>query len=87
MRPNISWRTTPNGEASYRFLVRRETTTEMSPDEIHALGQSEVARIRALMETTMRVAALSSLRSASAARTLPTAFPHHFCGSRGGPPR
>jgi uncharacterized protein (DUF885 family) len=53
-RPAIAWRTTPNGEATYRFLVRRETTTDMTPDEIHQLGQQEVARIRALMETTMR---------------------------------
>jgi uncharacterized protein (DUF885 family) len=53
-RPALAWRTTPNGEASYRFLVRRETTTNMSPDEIHQLGQSEVARIRGLMEATIK---------------------------------
>lgn len=53
-RPALAWRTTPNGEATYRFLVRRETTTEMSPDEIHQLGLSEVARIRGLMESTIR---------------------------------
>jgi len=52
-RAAIAWRKTPNGEATYRFLVRRETTTDMSPDEIHRLGVSEVARIRALMETTI----------------------------------
>ncbi|HEX2493900.1 MAG TPA: DUF885 family protein [Steroidobacter sp.] len=53
-RPALAWRTTPNGEASYRFLVRRETTTEMTPDEIHQLGESEVVRIRGLMEATIR---------------------------------
>jgi uncharacterized protein (DUF885 family) len=53
-RPAIAWRSTPNGEASYRFLVRRETTTKMTPDEIHQLGQTEVARIRGLMEATIR---------------------------------
>ncbi len=52
-RKDIGWRSTPNGEATYRFLVRRETTTNMTPDEIHQLGQSEVARIRALMEKTI----------------------------------
>ena len=52
-RSAIAWRKTPNGEATYRFLVRRETTTEMTPDEIHQLGVSEVARIRALMEATI----------------------------------
>jgi uncharacterized protein (DUF885 family) len=53
-RPAISWRTTPNGEASYRFLVRRETTTSMSPDEVHRIGQAEVARIRGLMDATIK---------------------------------
>ncbi|WP_129644741.1 DUF885 domain-containing protein [Peristeroidobacter agariperforans] len=52
-RPKLAWRTVPNGESSYKFFVRRETTTQMTPDEIHALGQSEVARIRGLMETTI----------------------------------
>lgn len=52
-RPAIGWRSTPDGEATYRFLARRETTTDMTPDEIHQLGQSEVARIRALMEETI----------------------------------
>ncbi|HEY0686042.1 MAG TPA: DUF885 family protein [Steroidobacter sp.] len=52
-RPKLAWRTTPNGESSYKFFVRRETTTQMTPDEIHQLGQSEVARIRGLMEKTI----------------------------------
>src|SRR5690606_34280146 len=52
-RPKLAWRTTPNGENTYKFFVRRETTTRMTPDEIHQLGQSEVARIRGLMEKTI----------------------------------
>ncbi|MFC4308592.1 DUF885 domain-containing protein [Steroidobacter flavus] len=52
-RPKLAWRTVPNGESSYKFFVRRETTTQMTPDEIHQLGQSEVARIRGLMEQTI----------------------------------
>jgi uncharacterized protein (DUF885 family) len=52
-RPQLAWRTTPNGENTYRFFVRRETTTQMTPDEIHQLGLSEVARIRGLMEQTI----------------------------------
>jgi uncharacterized protein (DUF885 family) len=58
-RPAIAWRTTPDGEASYRFLVRRETTTGMSPEEIHQLGQTEVARIRGLMQATIQDAGFS----------------------------
>ncbi len=53
-RAALAWRTTPNGDASYRFLVRRETTTGMTPDEIHELGRTEVARIRSLMDATIR---------------------------------
>ena len=49
-RPKLAWRTTPNGEASYRFLVHQHTTTEMTPDQIHKLGEDEVGRIRGLME-------------------------------------
>ncbi len=39
----------PNGRAYYAYLVRRETTTDMTPDAVMALGQSEIARIRAAM--------------------------------------
>lgn len=40
----------PNGQAYYAAMLRDETTTGMSADEIHALGLSEVRRIRAEME-------------------------------------
>jgi uncharacterized protein (DUF885 family) len=41
---------TPDGDAYYRALARYYTTTELSTDEIHALGLKEVARIHAAME-------------------------------------
>jgi uncharacterized protein (DUF885 family) len=44
----------PDGRAWYAFEVRRSTTTNMKPDEVFALGEREVARIRAEMETAMR---------------------------------
>jgi uncharacterized protein (DUF885 family) len=37
----------PGGERMYRFAVRSETTTEMTPEELHALGLKEVKRIQA----------------------------------------
>jgi uncharacterized protein (DUF885 family) len=55
-RTALSLRSTPNGDAYYSFLVSRHTTTSMTPDEIHALGLEEVARIRVEMETTIREA-------------------------------
>jgi uncharacterized protein (DUF885 family) len=53
-RPELATRSVPNGEAIYRFLVRAYTTTDMTPEEIHELGNREVARIRALMEEEIR---------------------------------
>ena len=41
---------TPGGQEYYAYRVRSFTTTEMTPQEVHDLGQSEVARIRAEME-------------------------------------
>ncbi len=35
----------PNGKAWYEYNVRQNTTTSMTPDEIHALGLCEVARL------------------------------------------
>jgi len=32
----------PDGEARYRFAVRRMTTTDLSPDEIHEIGLKEL---------------------------------------------
>lgn len=53
-RPGIGLRSVPGGEDLYRYLVRSYTTTEMTPEEIHQLGLSEVARIRAAMEEEIR---------------------------------
>jgi len=53
-RKGLGVRTVPGGEAFYRFAVKDFTTTEKTPDEVFALGQSEVARIRAQMEVIMR---------------------------------
>lgn len=36
----------PNGEAIYRFDVKQMATTDMTPEQIHALGLSEVKRIK-----------------------------------------
>jgi uncharacterized protein (DUF885 family) len=40
----------PGGQEWYAFLARRSTTTELTPLQIHDIGLSEVARIRAQFE-------------------------------------
>ncbi len=50
MRESIAWMAVPQGKEWYTYDVRVETTTEKTPDEIHALGYAEVKRIRAEME-------------------------------------
>lgn len=39
----------PDGDAYYKYLLRRNTTTDMTADEIHAIGVAEVERIQAEM--------------------------------------
>ncbi|PXA88337.1 DUF885 domain-containing protein, partial [Caulobacter sp. D4A] len=46
----------PDGKRYYAFLVKRYTTTDMTPDQVHEIGQAEVRRIRARMETVMKQA-------------------------------
>ena len=49
-RTSLAARSLPDGERYYRWLVADHTTTDLTPDQIHAIGLSEVARIRAEMD-------------------------------------
>ena len=49
-RTSIAAEDFPDGVAFYALRVRDMTTTELTPDQIHQIGLSEVARIRAGME-------------------------------------
>ena len=51
----------PDGDAYYAYRLRNMTTTRMTPQEVHELGVSEVARIEA--EMTAILAAHTQLRS------------------------
>jgi uncharacterized protein (DUF885 family) len=44
----------PGGEAYYQAQVRRYATVDLSPQQIHDIGVSEVARIRSEMEAIIR---------------------------------
>jgi prolyl oligopeptidase len=43
----------PQGKEMYAFLARRNTTTSLTPAEIHEKGLTEVKRIRAEMQSVM----------------------------------
>lgn len=49
-RDSVGLSALPEGKAWYASKARSSTTTELSPDEIHAIGLGEIARIRKLFE-------------------------------------
>ena len=53
-RGSISASALPEGRDFYRHRIRRFTTLEMTPDEVHQRGLSEVHRIRQEMEAIIR---------------------------------
>ena len=44
-RTSVAWTALPDGKAWYAFYVQEHTTTDMTPEEIHNVGLSEVSRI------------------------------------------
>jgi uncharacterized protein (DUF885 family) len=53
-RETIAATALPDGDAFYRFQIRRFTSLDLDPKEVHELGLREVARIRAEMEAVIR---------------------------------
>jgi len=49
-RKTIAMRDLPNGEAWYAYNVKQRTTTDLTPEQIHQIGLSEVKRIRGEMD-------------------------------------
>jgi len=50
----------PSGAAYYELMLRQMTTTDYSPDKVHALGLAEVARIAAQMDALLKAQGLTS---------------------------
>ena len=50
-RESIAMSDLPDGKAWYAYTLRTNTTTDLTPEEIHQLGLSEVARIRKEMDS------------------------------------
>jgi uncharacterized protein (DUF885 family) len=49
-RENIAATSLPNGTTAYAYHVRWQTTTNLTPKQIHEIGLAEVKRIRAEMD-------------------------------------
>jgi uncharacterized protein (DUF885 family) len=54
LRTTLAAQDMPDGKAFYRAKIKEFTTLDLSPDEIHALGVSEVARLHDEMLAVMR---------------------------------
>lgn len=59
-RKTVGASTLPEGKAWYAFQARLHTTTDLTPEQIHQKGLSEVARIRAEMEKVAKDAGYPS---------------------------
>jgi uncharacterized protein (DUF885 family) len=53
VRPSDSLSSIPGGRDDYAILVRRLTTTNLAPDEIHMLGEEEVKRIEGELQAVL----------------------------------
>ena len=74
-RKDVGVSSMPQGKEYYAFLVRAHTTTTRTPDEIHALGLKEVARIRAeMVEVATRAGFASREAMIADMRTNPKYF-------------
>ena len=66
-RTHVGLWAVPNGAARYTVRARRETTTNLSPDRIHQIGLSEVARIEGEMLAIAKKLGFDDLKSFNAA--------------------
>lgn len=52
----------PRGAAAYRFLIKRATTLDRTPEEIHALGLREIERIDRELDTIRKQTGFTGTR-------------------------
>src|SRR5690606_2727902 len=67
-RSTVGLAALPDGDAWYEYLVRDNTTTDLTAEEIHEIGLAEVARVHEEMEGVMREVGFTG--------TLPEFFRH-----------
>jgi uncharacterized protein (DUF885 family) len=54
LREGLAAERLPDGKAYYQAQIRTYTTLDLPPEEIHAIGLAEVAKIRGQMDAVMR---------------------------------
>ncbi|MEM9810217.1 MAG: DUF885 domain-containing protein [Pseudomonadota bacterium] len=75
-REEVGLSSLPGGGRYYQHLTRVFTTTSLTPDEVHEIGLSEVARIRAEMRTVALKAGFERLSAfQNHLRTAPDYYP------------
>jgi uncharacterized protein (DUF885 family) len=62
-RKDVGMWSLPDGAARYAFKAQSSTTTEMTPEQIHQLGLSEVARIEGQMLATAQKLGYKDLKT------------------------
>jgi uncharacterized protein (DUF885 family) len=62
-RASFAVRDMPKGADYYAYRVRTQTTTDLTPAQIHKIGLDEVARIRSEMETVVKQAGFVGTRA------------------------
>lgn len=60
----------PDGDAFYAWCVRMHTTTQMTPNQLHEIGLSEVTRISSEMDVILRTRGLADGPPGSRVRAL-----------------
>jgi uncharacterized protein (DUF885 family) len=53
----------PDGDAYYKFLVRQSTTTDLTPDQIHKIGEEQVAEDEAQMTAIAKKLGFADLKA------------------------
>jgi uncharacterized protein (DUF885 family) len=53
----------PDGDAYYKFLVRQSTTTDLTPDAIHKIGEQQVAEDEAQMTVIAKKLGFADLKA------------------------
>ena len=53
----------PDGDAYYKFLVRQSTTTDLTPDQIHKIGEQQVAEDEAQMTAIAKKLGFADLKA------------------------